>query len=104
MIKHYDNLANSSTALRVALTDTASHIREQPRIMAKGKRERAEVEHYASDDGFVEDAPKSKKTKATNTKSNGEGGTSVFPVCHALLSHDLWGWEAQRMMLTMHDS
>lgn len=41
--------------------------------MGKGQvsRKRAAAEQYDSDDGFVEDAPKSKKSKSGSAKASG---------------------------------
>ena len=39
-------------------------------------RKRAASEEYEADGGFVEDAPKSKKTKAANTKDTKSKSTS----------------------------
>ena len=38
------------------------------------KSKKREVEEYESDDGFIADAPKSKKSKATAPELKGQGG------------------------------
>lgn len=58
------------TRLSIHLTHTKAFPRTEhsPAMPPKGSRKRAASEEYEADGGFVEDAPKSKKTKAASVK------------------------------------